>query len=138
MYVAVDLQYGPDGGVYVIDWSDTQHCHNPATEIWDRTNGRLYRVAWAETFRPVTVNLAAKTDATVTNGIDVSRIYQTTTQAPRDWDATEADRAAKQDAAIAAWTSDTNSVDVRGPKPEKYKPAAKPTWLVDWEKEHKK
>ena len=62
-YVAVDLQYGPDGSVYVIDWSDRQHCHNPATEIWDRSNGRLYRVAWAETFRPVTVNLAAKTDA---------------------------------------------------------------------------
>jgi putative membrane-bound dehydrogenase-like protein len=62
-YVAVDLQYGPDGSVYVIDWSDRQHCHNPATEVWDRSNGRLYRVAWAETFRPVTVDLAAKTDA---------------------------------------------------------------------------
>jgi putative membrane-bound dehydrogenase-like protein len=62
-YVAVDLQYGPDGGVYVIDWSDRQHCHNPATEVWDRSNGRLYRVAWAETFRPVSVDLAAKTDA---------------------------------------------------------------------------
>jgi len=62
-YVAVDLQYGPDGSVYLIDWCDRQHCHNPATEIWDRTNGRLYRVAWAETFRPVAVNLDAKTDA---------------------------------------------------------------------------
>jgi putative membrane-bound dehydrogenase-like protein len=62
-YVAVDLQYGPDGAVYVIDWSDRQHCHNPATEIWDRTNGRLYRVVWAESFRPVTVDLVAKTDA---------------------------------------------------------------------------
>jgi putative membrane-bound dehydrogenase-like protein len=62
-YVAVDLQYGPDGSVFVIDWSDRQHCHNPATEIWDRTNGRLYRVAWADSFRPVTVDLAAKTDA---------------------------------------------------------------------------
>jgi putative membrane-bound dehydrogenase-like protein len=62
-YVAVDLQYGPDGAVYAIDWSDRQHCHNPATEIWDRSNGRLYRMAWAETFRPVAVNLAAKTDA---------------------------------------------------------------------------
>ncbi|MEX0670080.1 MAG: PVC-type heme-binding CxxCH protein [Pirellulales bacterium] len=62
-YVAVDLQSGPDGSVYVIDWSDRQHCHNPATEIWDRSNGRLYRVAWSETFRPVTVDLAAKPDA---------------------------------------------------------------------------
>jgi len=61
--VNVDLQYGPDGAVYVIDWWDKQHCHNPAPEVWDRTNGRLYRVAWAETYRPVTVDLAKKTDA---------------------------------------------------------------------------
>ncbi|MFM9092579.1 MAG: PVC-type heme-binding CxxCH protein, partial [Verrucomicrobiota bacterium] len=26
-YLPVDLQYGPDGAVYAIDWSDTQHCH---------------------------------------------------------------------------------------------------------------
>jgi putative heme-binding domain-containing protein len=62
-YVGVDLQYGPDGAVFVIDWSDRQHCHNPATEIWDRSNGRLYRVAWAETFRPMQVNLVQQTDA---------------------------------------------------------------------------
>jgi hypothetical protein len=31
MYVAVDLQYGPDGAVYFIDWYDRQHCHNPNT-----------------------------------------------------------------------------------------------------------
>ena len=43
-YMAVDLQYGPDGAVYIIDWVDTQHCHNPRDELWDRTNGRLYRV----------------------------------------------------------------------------------------------
>jgi putative membrane-bound dehydrogenase-like protein len=62
-YMAVDLQSGPDGAVYVIDWSDTQHCHNPNAEIWDRTNGRLYRVSWAATFQPVKVDLAAKSDA---------------------------------------------------------------------------
>ncbi len=62
-YVAVDLQSGPDGSVYVIDWSDRQHCHNPATEIWDRSNGRLYRVAWAETFRPLVADLASMSDA---------------------------------------------------------------------------
>ena len=62
-YLPVDLQYGPDGAVYVIDWSDMQHCHNPRDELWDRTNGRLYRVAWAATYRPTKVDLAAKTDA---------------------------------------------------------------------------
>jgi glucose/arabinose dehydrogenase len=31
-YLPVDLQYGPDGAVYAIDWSDIQHCHNPRTK----------------------------------------------------------------------------------------------------------
>ena len=45
-YIPVDLQTGPDGAVYVIDWTDTQHCHNPDDEKWDRTNGRIYRISW--------------------------------------------------------------------------------------------
>ncbi len=56
-YVAVDLKYGPDGAVYFIDWYDPQHCHNPNTEQWDRANGRIYRMEWKETYRPVTVDL---------------------------------------------------------------------------------
>jgi glucose/arabinose dehydrogenase len=62
-YLPVDLQYGPDGAVYAIDWSDTQHCHNPRDEIWDRTNGRVYRVAWAATWRPARVDLGRLDDA---------------------------------------------------------------------------
>jgi putative membrane-bound dehydrogenase-like protein len=62
-YLPVDLQYGPDGAVYAIDWSDTQHCHNPRDEIWDRTNGRVYRVAWAATWRPARVDLGRMDDA---------------------------------------------------------------------------
>lgn len=61
-YVAVDLQYGPDGAVYIIDWVDPQHCHNPNTERWDRTNGRIYRMQWQATFKPVKVNLGAMSD----------------------------------------------------------------------------
>lgn len=56
-YIPVDLQTGPDGAVYVIDWTDTQHCHNPDDEKWDRSNGRIYRISWKETFKPVKVNL---------------------------------------------------------------------------------
>ncbi len=61
-YVAVDLQYGPDGAVYFIDWYDMQHCHNPNTERWDRSNGRIYRMQWQATYKPVKVDLAAKKD----------------------------------------------------------------------------
>lgn len=61
-YVAVDLQTGPDGAVYFIDWYDTQHCHNPNTERWDRSNGRIYRMSYAPTYHPVSATLAAMND----------------------------------------------------------------------------
>lgn len=61
-FVGVDLQFGPDGAAYIIDWSDQQHCHNPHDDRWDRTNGRIYRVSWAKTFRPAQVNLVGKSD----------------------------------------------------------------------------
>jgi putative membrane-bound dehydrogenase-like protein len=61
-YVAIDLQYGPDGAVYVIDWYDQQHCHNPDNDRWDRGNGRIYRLEYASTYKPVPVDLASQTD----------------------------------------------------------------------------
>jgi putative membrane-bound dehydrogenase-like protein len=38
------VQYGPDGGVYVADWSDTGECHN--YEDVDRRNGRIYKITY--------------------------------------------------------------------------------------------
>jgi putative membrane-bound dehydrogenase-like protein len=40
----LDLSYGPDGSVYVIDWSDTGECHEH-TGV-HRTSGRIYRVVY--------------------------------------------------------------------------------------------
>lgn len=62
-FMGVDLQYGPDGAVYIIDWCDHQHCHSPRDDIWERTNGRLYRMSWSESWKPTKVNLAEKSDA---------------------------------------------------------------------------
>ncbi len=58
-YVAIDLQTGPDGAVYFIDWYDQQHCHNPNVDQWDRSNGRIYRMEWAATYKPRKVDLSA-------------------------------------------------------------------------------
>jgi putative membrane-bound dehydrogenase-like protein len=38
------VKYGPDGGVYVADWSDTGECHN--YEVADRTNGRIFKITY--------------------------------------------------------------------------------------------
>lgn len=42
----INLQYGPDGNVYFIDWYDQQACHRNEPEIWDRSNGRIYKVSY--------------------------------------------------------------------------------------------
>jgi putative membrane-bound dehydrogenase-like protein len=40
----VCVKTGPEGGLYVSDWSDTGECHN--YEVADTTNGRIYRVVY--------------------------------------------------------------------------------------------
>jgi len=47
-FIPVSQRVGPDGALYVSDWSDVQVCHNNTQEIWDRTNGRLYRVSFGD------------------------------------------------------------------------------------------
>lgn len=44
----INLRYGPDGSVHLIDWYDKNACHRRITEIWDRTNGRIYRIRYGE------------------------------------------------------------------------------------------
>ena len=56
-YLGVHLKYGPDGAVYISDWADKQQCHRNDPKIWNRTNGRIYRMAWKDTFKPVKVDL---------------------------------------------------------------------------------
>lgn len=42
----INLKYGPDGSVYLIDWYDKNACHRMNPEIWDRTNGRIYNISF--------------------------------------------------------------------------------------------
>ena len=43
----LELRSGPDGGVFVTDWSDTGECHN--YKAVDRSNGRIYKVTYGAT-----------------------------------------------------------------------------------------
>lgn len=51
----MELTYGPDGGVYVADWSDTGECHD-STGV-HRTSGRIYKITHGETKRPAVSDL---------------------------------------------------------------------------------
>ncbi len=61
-YRGINLRCGPDGAVYLIDWYDKNACHRSTPEIWDRSNGRLYRVRYGDQ-PPVQVNLEQLDDA---------------------------------------------------------------------------
>src|SRR4051812_30582838 len=41
----VDVRTGPDGAVYIADWYDVRANHVIPQDTWDKTNGRIYRVA---------------------------------------------------------------------------------------------
>src|SRR6266481_258215 len=58
----INLEVGPDGAVYMIDWYDKNQCHHTDPNGHDRTNGRIFKIAYGET-KWAPVNLAKKTDA---------------------------------------------------------------------------
>ncbi|MEY4483236.1 MAG: hypothetical protein RL693_688, partial [Verrucomicrobiota bacterium] len=47
-FIPIQQKVGPDGALYVSDWSDKQVCHqgSNAIDMWDRSNGRIYRISY--------------------------------------------------------------------------------------------
>ena len=45
-FVGLELVYGPDGGVYISDWSDFGECHD--NDGVHRTSGRIYKVVYGQ------------------------------------------------------------------------------------------
>jgi putative membrane-bound dehydrogenase-like protein len=58
-FMGVTLRSGPDGSVFVSDWSDTGECH---TYKPNTTTGRIYKIRYGKADR-LQVDLAKKTDA---------------------------------------------------------------------------
>jgi putative membrane-bound dehydrogenase-like protein len=51
----LDLVYGPDGGVFVLDWSDTGECHE--SNGVHRTSGRIYKITYGDPKKPAVTDL---------------------------------------------------------------------------------
>ena len=54
-HVGVNIAYGPDGGVFVSDWSDIGECHSVRNT--QRETGRIYKVTYGDVRQP-SVNVA--------------------------------------------------------------------------------
>jgi putative membrane-bound dehydrogenase-like protein len=44
-FAPCDVVMGPDGAVYVADWHDRRTAHPDPDAEWDKSNGRIYRIA---------------------------------------------------------------------------------------------
>jgi putative membrane-bound dehydrogenase-like protein len=58
----INMRYGPDGNVYLLDWYDKQACHHGDPNIWDRGNGRIYKISYRGTQPATGVDLSQKSD----------------------------------------------------------------------------
>lgn len=58
----LQLKYGPDGGVYLTDWSDIGECHEFDEDGAHRENGRIYKITYQDAPK-VSVDLAKLDDA---------------------------------------------------------------------------
>ena len=53
----IDLLYGPDGGVFIADWSDTGECHD--NDGVHRSSGRIYKITHGQPARPAIRDIAS-------------------------------------------------------------------------------
>jgi putative membrane-bound dehydrogenase-like protein len=58
----LNLRYGPDGQVWMIDWYDRNQCHHTNVAGHDRSNGRIFRVSY-DAAKPLKVDLQKMSDA---------------------------------------------------------------------------
>ena len=61
----IDLTYGPDGGVFVLDWSDIGECHE--SDGIHRTSGRIFKITHGKT-------KALKKDLSKLSSLDLARL----------------------------------------------------------------
>jgi hypothetical protein len=59
----VDIEGGPDGAIYVADWSDLRLSHLNPKDTWDKSNGRIVRIVAKNGPRPAPMDLRKKSTA---------------------------------------------------------------------------
>ncbi len=57
---ATEIQYGPDGGVYILDWCDVGECHEE--DGVHRTSGRIYKITYGDPVKPAETDVTKLSD----------------------------------------------------------------------------
>jgi putative membrane-bound dehydrogenase-like protein len=61
----IELLYGPDGGVYLADWTDIGECHE--TDGVHRTSGRIFKITYGEPEKKTDLDLSRLSDLELVN-----------------------------------------------------------------------
>jgi putative membrane-bound dehydrogenase-like protein len=59
----INMKWGPNGDIYLIDWHDQNPCHQAAADSWDYERGRVYRIQLKGTTPKKTEDLGKKPTA---------------------------------------------------------------------------
>ncbi|MDB5312565.1 MAG: Cytochrome c [Gemmataceae bacterium] len=59
----INMRWGPNGDIYLIDWHDQNPCHQAAADSWDYERGRVYRIQLKGTKPKKAEDLGKKTTA---------------------------------------------------------------------------
>lgn len=106
-FIGVGIMLGPDGALYYSDWVDAQTCHHRDVEIWNRTNGRIFRVRYGDV-RTKKFDLQKESDVDL-----AKRIFS-----PNVWFARQAQRILQERAAAGTLNgADVAAVLKSGPEP---------------------
>lgn len=70
----MDLTYGPDGGVYVLDWSDTGECHEN-TGV-HRTSGRIFKIVFEGSKRIESGKRGGVSDISKLSSVELAELHQ--------------------------------------------------------------
>jgi putative membrane-bound dehydrogenase-like protein len=101
-FIPVTQKVGPDGALYVSDWSDQQICHrgSNAVENWDRTNGRVFRIRY-DGWKPWKRDLAKES---------IAALMELSLQTNNDWESRTARRLLQERVLVAKDVEAMNAV----------------------------
>lgn len=113
----VNMQEGPDGAVYLIDWYDKNQCHSNDANQHDRSNGRIFKISYGE-LKFVPVNLSSKSNEDLIS-LGIER---------NDWSGRHARRILQERAITNSFLGRIVSTNIP-PEPQGYDPDKKLRWL---------
>ncbi len=72
----INLKWGPNGDIFLIDWHDQNPCHQTNPDDWDYDRGRVYRIQLKGTKTKKAEDLGKKTPAELMKMVDDPNPYR--------------------------------------------------------------